>query len=139
MIFPPTLRATGRPALSERLGILLISGDFERAHYAFVTATAAAALGREVTIFATNAGCHALLADWSGLEGAAREAALQARGVAGFATLRAAATELGIRLIVCEAGLRATGLDSAVLYENVEIAGIATFLGATKGGQMLSL
>ena len=123
----------------DRLGILLISGTYERAHYAFVTAAAAAALGRDVTVFATNAGCHALLDDWSGLADAGQDAQLEARGVAGFATLRSAATELGIRLILCEAGLRGSGLEGRALYDGVEIAGVATFLGATKGGQLLSL
>ena len=124
---------------SDRLGILLISGTHDRAHYAFVVATGAAALDREVTIFATNAGCHALLADWSGLTGAARDTKLRASGVAGMDTLREAATDLGIRLIVCEAGLRGEGLEQAPLYNGVEIAGVATFLAATKGGQLLSL
>ena len=124
---------------SEPLGILLISGTYERGHYALVTATAAAALGRDVTLFATNAGCHALLADWSGLVGASEDAVLQGRGVAGLDALRAAAVELGLRMIVCEAGLRSAGLEAAALYEGVEIAGVATFLGAAKGGQLLSL
>ena len=124
---------------SDRLGILLLSGTYERAHYAFVIATGAAALDRAVTVFATNAGCHALLADWSGLTDAARDATLRARGVAGLDTLRAAATDLGIRLIICEAGLRAEALEQAPLHPGVEIAGVATFLAATKGGQLLSL
>ena len=92
---------------SEPLGILLISGSYERAHYAFVTATAAAALGRDVCLFATNAGCHALLVDWSGLADAGRDAVMRERGVATLDVLREAATELGIRMIACEAGLSA--------------------------------
>jgi predicted peroxiredoxin len=123
---------------SEPLGILLISGGHERAHYAFVLATAAAALGRDVTLFATNAGCRALLADAACLD-AGREALLAQRGVATLATLREAARELGIRMIACEAGLRAEALDSAAVMPGVEIAGAATFLAATRGGQMLSL
>jgi len=124
---------------SESLGVLLLSGTHERAHYAFVLATGAAALGRDVTLFATNGGCHALLADWSGLADAAREKRLDGTGVAGLATLRDAAAELGIRMIACEAGLRAEGLDTAALMAGVETAGVATFLAATKGGQLLSL
>lgn len=124
---------------SEALGILLISGTYERAHYAFVTATAAAALGREVCLFATNAGCHALLADWSGLADAGRDGVMSARGVATLDVLREAATELGIRMIACEAGLRGEGLEGRDLLAGVEIAGVATFLGAVKGGQLLSL
>jgi len=121
-----------------KLGILLLSGEHARAHYAFVLATGAAALGRAVTIFATNAGCHALLADWSGLADAGRDAIITARGVAGLDTLREAARELDVRLIVCEAGLRAEGLDQAALFEGVEIAGVATFLAAAGDGQLIS-
>ena len=127
---------TSRP--SAKLGILLLSGEHARAHYAFVLATGAAALGRAVTIFATNAGCHALLADWSGLADAGRDAIITTRGVAGLDTLRDAALELEIRLIVCEAGLRAEGLDQAALLEGVEVAGVATFLAAVGDGQLIS-
>ena len=38
------------------LGVLLMSGSHDRAHYAFVVASGAAALGREVIVFATNRG-----------------------------------------------------------------------------------
>ena len=121
------------------LGILLISGDHGRAHYAFVLATGAAALGRKVTLFATNAGCHALLADWSGLADAARDEMLTARGVAGLDVLREAAVELEIRMIACEAGLRGEGIGHAKLLAGVEIAGVATFLAAVGDGQFISL
>jgi peroxiredoxin family protein len=124
---------------SEPLGILLISGDHERAHYAFVVATGAAALGRPVVLFATNEGCRALLDDWSQLETAGRDAAVRARGVAGLGELRDAAVQLGVRMIACEAGLRMVGLDGAALVAGAEVAGVATFLEASKGGQLLSL
>ena len=102
-------------------------------------ATGAAALGRAVTLFATNEGCRALLADWSGLADAGRDARVQAAGVAGFATLREAAVELGIALIACEAGLRAEALDPAALMPGVQVAGVATFLDATRDGQIVTL
>jgi uncharacterized protein len=124
---------------SEPLGILLISGTHERAHYAFVLATGAAAIGRPVTLFATNAGCHALATDWSRLAAAGQDATVRARGVAGLAELRAAAAELGVRLIACESGLRMIGLDAAALLPGVEVAGVVSFLSATSGGQMISL
>ncbi len=124
---------------AERLGILLLSGRHDRAHYAFVLATGAAALGREVVLFATNAGCHALLADWSGLEDAERDACIQSRGVAGLDELREAAAELPVRLIACEAGLRAEGLEGRALLPGVDIAGIATFFDAVGEGKLLSL
>jgi len=119
-------------------GVLLLSGVHDRAHYAFVIATAAAALGRDVTVFATNAGCRALLADWSTLAEAGRDALVCSRGVAGLDTLREVAGELGIRLIACEAGLRAEALDPALLLPGVVVAGVATFLEAVRGGQIIT-
>ena len=124
---------------SEPLGILLISGDHERAHYAFVVAAGAAAVGRAVVLFATNEGCRALLDDWSQLHGAGRDAAVRARGVAGLGELREAVVQLGVRMIACEAGLRMVGLDGAALVAGTEIAGVTTFLEAVKGGQIVSL
>ncbi|MCO6418721.1 DsrE family protein [Siccirubricoccus sp. KC 17139] len=120
------------------LGILLLSGDHDRAHYALVLATGAAALGREVTLFASNAGCRLLLAE-TPLLADKRETLLAERGVATLAVLLEAAAELGLRRIACEAGLKAEGLAGAPLAPGVEVAGVATFLAAVTDGQMLSL
>lgn len=124
--------------MATNLGVLLLSGTHDRAHYAFVVATGAAALGRVVTVFATNAGCRALLADWHGLADAERDATIQLRGVAGLDTLRDAAAELSVRLIACEAGLLAEAIDPAGLLPNVEVAGIATFLATVGPGQIVT-
>ena len=124
---------------SERIGVLLLSGTHDRAHYAFVLASGAAALGRKVTIFATNAGCHALLGDWRGLQNAERDAVIENRGVAGLETLRDACVEMGVRLIACESGLRAEGIDAAGLLAGVDVAGIATFLEDIGNGQIVSI
>lgn len=126
------------PAPSE-LGVLLLSGAHERAHYAFVVASGAAALGRTVVLFATNRGCLALCRDWTGLDDATRDEALAARGVAGLGTLREACVAMGVRLIACEAGLRAEAIDPGRLIPGVEIAGIATFLSAVKAGQIVAI
>jgi peroxiredoxin family protein len=123
----------------QALGVLLMSGSHDRAHYAFVVASGAAALGREVIVFATNQGCQALCRDWSGLSDAGRDARIQGRGVAGLDTLREACAEMGIRLIACEAGLRAEALDASMLLANVEVAGIATFLSAVGTGQIITI
>ena len=120
------------------LGILLLSGGHERAHYALVLATGAAALGRDVVLFATNAGCRLFL-DPSPLPADPREAALEGRGVAGIGTLLAAASDLGLRRIACEAGLKAEDLAGRPLAPGVEVAGVATFLAAVGDGQMLSV
>jgi len=125
--------------MAEPLGILLISGGHERAHYAFVLAAGAAAIGRRVCLFATNAGCHALLQDWSGLEDAARDGAVRAAGVAGLDELREAAADLGVALLACDAGLRMAGLEAAPLWRGVEVAGVPSFLSACAGGQIVTL
>lgn len=121
------------------LGVLLISGTHERAHLAFVLAAGAAALGRPVAVFATNAGCRALCTDWSGLDEAGRDAAIRARGVAGIGELRESAVELGVRLIACEAGLRIDAITPELLLPGVEVAGVASFLEAAAAGQIISL
>ncbi|HEY8613200.1 MAG TPA: DsrE/DsrF/DrsH-like family protein [Roseomonas sp.] len=120
------------------LGILLRGEGHEPAHYALVLATAAAAIGRPATLFATNAGL-ALFHRSTPLLSDPREAHLEARGVAGIATLWEAATELGVRLIACEAGMRAEGIEASDLAGGVEVAGVVTFLEAAGGGQVLSL
>jgi peroxiredoxin family protein len=122
-----------------RLSILLLSGTHDRAHYAFVVAAGGAALGRQVQLFASNAGCRALMADWSGLAGSDRDGVLRARGVGGLAELREACVELGVTLLVCEAGLRAEGIDPGALMAGVEITGVARFLGDAGQGQIVSL
>jgi peroxiredoxin family protein len=122
-----------------KLGILLIAGTHERAHYAFMMAAASAALGREVVLFATNLGCRALREDWSGLDDVGRDAVIRRRGVAGLGELRESARELGVRLMACEAGLTAEGIEPTSLQPGVEVAGIATFLEAVGQGQMISL
>lgn len=121
------------------LGVLLLSGAHDRAHYAFVVASGAAALGRDVVLFATNQGCLALCRDWSGLQDADRDARMQTRGVAGLNTLRDACVEMEVRMIACEAGLRAEGLDSSLLLPTVEVAGIATFLSAVSTGHLITI
>jgi uncharacterized protein len=121
------------------LGVLLMSGSHDRAHYAFVVASGAAALGRQVVMFATNRGCIALSQDWSELAGADRDARIQARGVAGLDTLRDACVDMDVRMIACEAGLRAEAIDATGLLENVEVAGIATFLSAIGAGQLITI
>ncbi len=118
---------------------MLISGTHERAHYAFVMASGAAALGRAVVLFAANNGCKALLRDWSGLDDARRDAGIQAKGVAGLEELREAALELNVRTIACEAGLRAEGIDPSGLLPQTEVAGVATFLSAVGTGQIVTL
>jgi uncharacterized protein len=121
------------------LGVLLLSGTHDRAHYAFVVASGAAALGRKVVIFATNLGCLALCRDWSQLADTERDERIKGRGVADLETLREACVELDVQMIACEAGLRAEAIDPSRLLDNVEVAGLATFLSAVGSGQFITI
>jgi peroxiredoxin family protein len=123
----------------ERLGLLLLSGDHARAHYAFVLASSAAAVGRKVVVFATNAGCRALLTDWSGLAEADRDRLIMTRGVAGLDELRDAALSLGVELLACEAGLRSEAIAPEALLPEVVVSGVTHFLSMTRGGQIVTL
>jgi predicted peroxiredoxin len=124
---------------SAPFGIILLSGAHDRALTAFSMAAGAAALGREVVMFATNQGCRAMMADWSGLADVGRDAVVRGRGVTGFGDMREAARDVGVRLLVCESGLKAEALDGAALMEGVSVAGIATFLEAVGAGQFIAV
>jgi peroxiredoxin family protein len=140
----------------ERLSVLLLSGTFDRAHYALSIASTAAALARPATLFVTLAAIRALLAGddaggpgWTALpvsaelaepgvaDGAALDARNRARGVAGFEELLQACVALGVEFMVCEMGLRALDLEAAGLRRDLSIrpGGLATLLG--QGGQIV--
>ncbi len=102
-----------RPVPSDTLGILLLSGTHDRAHYAFVLASGAAALGRRAG--AVRYQCRgAMRCSPTGRSWWTRRAmsVCGRAGVAGLAELREASQELDVRMIACEAGLRAEGLDA---------------------------
>ncbi len=120
------------------LGLVLLGGTHAAAHAAFAFAAAAAAMDRPVTLFATGAGLRALCRDWGGLEGAAHDAVLIARGVAGLEVLREAALSLDVRLLACEAAMRGEAITHAALLDAVAVAGIASFLADLAGAQLLS-
>ncbi|WP_428394739.1 DsrE family protein [Lichenicoccus sp.] len=120
------------------LGLILLDGGHARAHFAFSFAASAAALDRPVTLFAANAGIHALCRDWRGLSGDDHDAVLRARGVAGFESLRSAAVDLGVRLLACEAALKGEAVEPSRLLEAVEVAGITRFLADLAGAQIVS-
>lgn len=124
---------------AEPLGLLVLTGTHDRAHYAFMLAVAAAALGRPVILFASNDGCRAVAQDWSGLTDSPRDDTVRERGVAGLDELREAAAELGVRLLVCEAGLLMAGLSAESLLPGVEVTGIPAFLAAVGTSPIITL
>jgi peroxiredoxin family protein len=142
----------------ERLSVVLLSGDFERVHYALCMVSAAAALERPVTLFVTLGALRAFVAQdaqrrpgWMRLpvgrdlatqevaDGGALDARYRARGVAGFEELLQACRGLGVEFMVCEMGLRALGLEPGELRADLapQPGGLATLLA--RGGRIAVL
>ncbi len=103
----------------DKLSIVLQSGEFDRVHYALVLASAALATGKPVTMLFSMEATRALVPGWADT---AKETELARKGLATFAELMEACRELGARFMVCEMGLRATGLARADLDPDIEIA-----------------
>jgi peroxiredoxin family protein len=123
----------------DKLSIVVFSGSYERVHYAFAMASAAAAVDRPVTLFFTMEAIRALAAagapDW-----AAEERENQRKGVATLAELREACLHLGVGFLVCTMGLRSVGLTVESLRPELALreAGIVAFLNdASRDGAML--
>jgi peroxiredoxin family protein len=121
------------------LSIIVRSGDYESVHYALALAAAAVAVNKPAVLFFTMGGIRALTGSPPGLTDWGRDALMRARGVGDFETLLQACVELGAKIIVCEMGLRALGIDKAELRPDipVTIAGIVTLLEETKPGMHL--
>ena len=117
--------------------LVVLSGAFERVHYALATAAAAAALDRPTTLFfaqgsvraiaGTKAapGWHRLTVEDQNLGGkdaAALDTAFRNRGVAGFEELLTACGELNVTLLVCSMGLRVADLTRQQLRGDLVIS-----------------
>jgi peroxiredoxin family protein len=129
----------------DKLSLVIFSGAFDRVHYALVMAAAAIATGTPATVFFTMAACRALARPgptgtpgWHTMpagdrpgDAAAMDRDLGERGIAQFEELLSACAELGVRIMVCEMGLRAIGMTREDLRDDitVEETGAVTFLG----------
>jgi len=134
----------GDGATITKLSLVVYEGRFDRVHYALAMASAAAAIGRPVTLFFTMEACRALAAadaagqpGWAGLPVAAGEEDAQtmnadyaAKGIGSFEELLEACVAFDATFMVCEMGLRARGLDDMALRDDVPITkgGIVSFL-----------
>ncbi len=120
-----------------KLSLVLHSGDYSRMHYALVLASAAAAVGKPVTILFAGASVLALAKTWRMPDEDHRVKALR---VAGFEELLTACRDLGARMLVCETALALAELNPAQLRDdlNLETAGAVTFLNdASASGEIL--
>lgn len=138
----------------DKLSLVVFSGQFERVHYALVMAAAAAAANTPVTLFFTMGAARALLrpdaegipgwrrlpVEEGGRDAAGMDAEFARRGVATFEELLSACVALGVRVMVCEMGLRALGLRAEDLRDDVPVTsgGVVSFLAdASRHGGML--
>jgi len=125
------------------LGLVVLSGEWARVHYALMMASSAAAIDRPVTLFVTMDAVPLLEAGegWRRLAGAEGDDALKDRKVADIETLLEACVALDVTIMVCEAGLKARDVSPAALREDlgVETTGLVTFYQAVGAGQIVTL
>ncbi|MDA1090799.1 MAG: DsrE/DsrF/DrsH-like family protein [Proteobacteria bacterium] len=135
-----------------KLSIVVYDGHYDKVHYALVMASAAAAIGRPVTLFFTMGACHALKQPTDGEHawramplseedgtGGDKDDTYAAIKVATFEELLQSCVQFGVTFMVCEMGLRAVGLEGQPLRDDipVEQGGVVTFLNdASKDGAM---
>lgn len=132
-----------------KLSVVVLSGTYERVHYALAMAASQLAIGRRATLFFTMGAIRGLLAPsrdgaagWRALDGAARDDAMAANGLATFEELIGACAELGATVLVCEMGLKAEGIARSALRADIAIGegGLVTFLNdARADGAMVVL
>ena len=131
---------TGR----DRLSLIVFSGDYDRVHYAFVMASAAAATNRPVTMFFTMGAIKALLAPgtnnapgWAilgpgenGETPVDRDSSHAKAGVATLEELLLACADMNVTMGVCEMGMVAEGLAATDLRDDVSVTqgGMVSFL-----------
>lgn len=124
-------------ASPDKLSLIIQSGDFDRVHYALVMASAALATGRPVTLFFTMEGTRALI---HGFADVPQETMLAQENLATFEELIAACSEMDAKFMVCEMGLRATGINRPRLRTDIDITdgSAVSFLGdASADGAIL--
>jgi len=137
----------------DKLSIIVYSGMFDKVHYALVMASAAAAVGRPVTLFFTMDACVVLEAEKDGsvawahmpvsqdaMSASELDADYGKRGIATFEELMEACVAMDVKFMVCEMGLRARGLEDEPLRDDIplEEGGVVTFLNdASKDGAVI--
>ncbi len=138
----------------DKLSLVVSDPHFDKVHYALVMASAAAAIGKQATLFFTMGACQALMdsqqaevKSWRDMPlsdepgtGAQRDRFYKENGVGCFEELLEACSAFGVRFMVCEMGLRAKGFERQALRQDIEIeiSGVVTFLNdASKDGSII--
>ena len=113
------------------LAFIIQTGAVDKVHYALLFAAGALAMGRDVTLFFTMAGCKAfggvaaLLPAEDGTSATAYDSALVVKGIAGFDELWESLEALDATFQACDTGLLASGVKAP---EGVEVTGVVGFL-----------
>lgn len=105
-------------AAPDKLSLIIQSGEFDRVHYALVMASAALATGKDVTLFFTMEGTRAII---PGFADVPQETMLAQKNLATFEELIAACAEMDATFMVCEMGLRSTGIKRPQLRPDLRI------------------
>ena len=143
----------------DKLSIIIYSGYYDKIHYALAMASAAAAIGRPVTLFFTMGACLALkqpdssgLPAWKNLplsedrnsdfasNGGNLDDRYLLQKVATFDDLLNSCIEFGVIFMVCEMGLKAEGIQVQQLNNDIPFreGGLVTFLNdASKDGAVV--
>jgi peroxiredoxin family protein len=109
--------------------LVVHNGEFSRLHYALVMASAAAAIGRDVTILFAGQAVMSLAENYAPPAEDARNKFL---GVASLNDLLMACHDLKARMIVCETALVQADLKATDLRSDLELetGGFVTYLTA---------
>jgi len=131
-------------ATRRRLSLIVFSGDFDRVHYAFAMASAAAATDRPVTMFFSGGALRFFSAvandgtpGWATLAPAENSATAIERddelskvGIGTIEELAMACVELNVAFFRCDMGVKANKLDSATFRPDIPTrsGGLVSFL-----------
>jgi len=126
---------------SNKISVILVSGELERLQMAAMVASVGAVSGNEVSVFVSmNALRHFVKgSERPPAEGAFGEL-IQTKGVPPFKQLFDQAVELGgAKILPCSMAMDLLGVDQAQLEPFVgEATGLTVFLADGQGGQILS-
>jgi peroxiredoxin family protein len=131
-------------ATRHRLSLIIFSGDFDRVHYAFAMASAAAATDRPVTMFFSGRALRFFLAEaadgtpgWAALAPAEngktaieRDTELCSDGIGTIEELAMACVELNVAFFRCDMGVKASKLDATTFRSDLPTrsGGLVSFL-----------
>jgi len=131
-------------ATRRRLSLIVFSGDFDRVHYAFAMASAAAATDRSVTMFFSGEALHFFLPEagdgtpgWvalapteNGKTAIERDNELSSGGIGTIEELAIACVELNVAFFRCDMGVKASKLDTTTFRSDIPTrsGGLVSFL-----------